>query len=245
MRKLFLVSLIFLHVSGMIVSQEIKPDPTKQKSSIKVTYPSTGHEVIITTMCLVLWEREGILNTKVRIILFKSTGEKVEVISKSANNTGKYGWEVPYYLPEGSYRIRVKAGPIVNDGGIFGIKTPTFTVYEPHLDETLTVGDVKKISWHSQNATGTFAYIVLSTRNKNGNPVGSHSLAKKIPADKNEYGWVVGKYKNGTENLWPTDKDLSEYVFTIGVGLEAPPKYNYMSFGSEFYIKRKDSRIYR
>src|SRR4030066_303742 len=116
-------------MSGMILSQTAMAVPSK--SSINVTYPNEGKVIIVSTSCLILWQRTGIQNNKARIVLLKSTGEKVMVIAEAANNTGKYAWTVPYSIPMGSYRIRVKAGSITNKGAIFQIKKPTFAPSVP------------------------------------------------------------------------------------------------------------------
>jgi hypothetical protein len=238
LKKLFLALLAFQFIGGMILGQTPKAVPSK--SSIKVTYPNEGKVVIISTSCLILWQRTGIQNNKARIVLLKSTGEKVMVIAAAANNTGKYAWTVPYSIPMGSYRIRVKAGSIANMGATFQIKTPTFTPYVPHLNETWTDGTVKKIRWQSANATGLTAYIILGWRTPVSGWQGAHTLTLKVPADQNEYDWVVGKWADGARDLWSTQEDLSKYIFQIGVGLQnAPVKYNYMGFGPEFYIEKE------
>jgi hypothetical protein len=240
MRKLFFILITIAIISGVILSQEIKPDPTKQKSSIKITYPKAGVILNTSTLCLIQWERPGIQNIKAKITLLKPRGGKVKVIAYNADNTGKYSWTIPFNLPEGSYKIEVKAGTIADTSEMFTIKVPQLSLYEPHADEVLTIGQDKVIRWNASNAEGVRIQIHLQKLKFPSFGDMGIPLASNIKADDGEYTWTVGKYDNGSKDLWnltsfPEQGAKCQIEIYLQGSLAA---YSPLSSSKEFRVKK-------
>jgi hypothetical protein len=213
MKKLLMFLLSFLFLGVIVFCQQPKAIPTQ--NDMKVEYPSKGDTVIADSMCLIRWTRPGIKTTSVKIILAKSGIGKVLVIANSAKNNGKYFWTVPYDLAEWNYLIGIKAGNLVTKGGLFTVKHPSFTLYEPHANEELKIGSVKNIKWHAENAEGVNVRIgvVISS----GRSSGSYTLVKDIPAIQKEWVWVVGKHSNNTANTWAVNSPGSTFTCHISI----------------------------
>jgi hypothetical protein len=233
LRKLFFIFITIAIVSGVIFNQQAKPDPSKQKSSIKVTYPKAGVTLNASTSCLIRWDIQGIQDIKAQIILLKAFGGKPVVIDEAASNNGKYFWIVPHDIQEGSYRIQVKAGTLESKGGIFAVKIPHFTLYDPGANDYATIGAATFIRWKHINAEGVIAQLFLEILNVKERKI----LAKKISADQGFFLWFVGNDINGND-MWDLTA-FPDHPIKCRIGICLAGHFGvYQSYTKDFYVRK-------
>jgi hypothetical protein len=231
-------ALSFILIMGTVIFSQ-QPKAVPKKPSIKVDFPSTGHTVIADNTCTIRWSRPGIQKNKVKIALIKPPNTMVQVIANLADNTGKFSWIIPHDLPGGSYKIAIKAGALLNKGGSFTVKVPSLTLYEPHPEETLKIGSIKKIRWHTIHAEGMKVKLEIGYQRPGYG--GVYKLVGNIPATQKEYDWVVGKWDNNTLNLWGDSEDIStlKCCITIRKWTEHDKTpFKFLHQGPDFSVER-------
>jgi YD repeat-containing protein len=96
---------------------------------ISVTAPAAGETLSYGQRYVICWEKEGQMNSYVKINLYKGTAFISEITSGTLNETGAFTWEVPNGLETGAdYKIEVKTtdDELAGESGFFNIEEFTY-----------------------------------------------------------------------------------------------------------------------
>jgi hypothetical protein len=127
-RSIGLVFLVFM-TAGMLCAQ-----------TITVTEPAAGETWHTGLTYLITWTKSGTMPATVRIALRNAAGtSEVRTIQDPAPNTGSYSWTIPKDIPDGSYKIRVKAKGTNIEGD-----SVTFTISSGPIQVPLRSSEISK-----------------------------------------------------------------------------------------------------
>ncbi len=127
---------------------------------INVTKPRRGEVWHNGETHLIKWERQGNMNANVKIRLYQGDRKILGIIDSMPNNR-QYPWRIPWGLPEGIYRIRVKTvdNKVYDDSDDFKIERKRrslggLTVKFPNGGERLLIGTYYEVLWNPGNING-------------------------------------------------------------------------------------------
>ena len=206
MKKILLFVLIFVSISGLLVSQ-----------NIMVTNPNAAAKWIKSRNHVITWDKSGEMAMQVKIILFRADKE-VLVIADSTDNDGAFSWTVPADLIPGKYTIHVLTPDesVSDDSDDFQIESapaiksirpavtgtaikvpPQVKIINPNGGESWTVGTEEEITWEYSGLSGN-VNLMLFKKDKEGGVVQIVNIARDIPINSRSYTWKVGKHASGT-----------------------------------------------
>jgi hypothetical protein len=172
--------------------------------TITVTKPALNETWVKGQTYAITWTKSGDLPPGVKISLRdKDSLTVVQEIVDPAPNSGSFSWPVPAGVPDGQYRIRVKAKgvEVFGDSPVFKIAAVpligTITIIRPTLGDTFWMGLPFIITWKQ---TGNLpGQVSISLVNPNGTAVvqqlipstaNSGSVGQNLP-----FGLAAGPYR--------------------------------------------------
>ena len=253
---IFLASAFFVLLTGILFFPNESYAQTAT-SSITITSPNGGEELIVGSTYMIRWDSTGSFNN-VAISFFRVGGGSVLKTSESGvfdigtvSNTGSYSWTVRTGLvPASDYKLRI----IKLDDADFGVRDESdaaFTIKEGMVITSPAPGAVWKMSssqiiiWTSDVPDHEITIGLVATDGRSSYPIGF----RKFSSSDQSFTWVVQSYvKEGDYfiRLMSGDRSIVEAItpYTIkvipsdaSILITAPQEGSAIEKGSLFTIQ--------
>ena len=175
--------------------------------SITLTSPAAGDSWAPGTSHDILWTIRGTMDDEVKILLFQS-GRQVMEIAARVPNSGRFTWLIPNTVAPGSYKVRVRTidNAVRGNSGEFGIAAPAqpapqppdrslVAIVEPNGGESIQIGRSFRIRWNAP-AGGAADRTVDLLICRDGRPVGV--VAENLPIMQRNFEWTAGRLLAGS-----------------------------------------------
>ena len=186
MKKIFLFTIILTVCMSFIFSQ-----------NLRVTSPRGGEKWIKGSSYDITWNCNGCKDKSVKINIFKNKilRENYTGVQLKGANNGKMRWVVPANFASGKYVLRIKAGSVIGDSGVFSISDKggqpakaTLSVTSPRGGEKWIKGSSYDITW---NCNGCKDKSVKINIFKNPISQANYTKVQLRGANNGRMRWVV------------------------------------------------------